>query len=153
MRIKIIIMGLISLAVIGSQLWAKNKKVKVSLNKGEKKAWHMQMVEMDIAIRNISSHISLGFAGSAAINFNGLTKYHVREFPDQRKAFDSGWGKFEKAKMAIHLREIRDEANEARKYLGSRLKKKRSVNWKKVEKSLNTILQNCRACHESVHLK
>ena len=140
-------------SVAGIPLLAGNKKRTIVFSNAEKKAWRMQMAEMDIQVRNLSSYISLAFSVSARRSFDALTKYRVREFPDQKRAFDSAWGKFEKAKMAIYLREIRDEAERARKYLHLAQKKKKQVKWKQVELSLRKILQNCRGCHTQVKLQ
>lgn len=116
---------------------------------GERAAVRREMIEMDIAVRNFASAISIGDRKVLDEIFGRLTSWQTKDHPDYGQSFRQVLSKWE-TKNAIRFgRQIQTEAQALRGYASSRIKFS-EADWTRMRDGLGKILANCAGCHNTI---
>lgn len=118
-----------------------------SLGVAEKKAVRREMIEMDIAVRNLTSIIATSEKKMVEDSLERLVVWQIKDHPEHGKNFRSVLGKWE-AKGALKFgKQIQAEANAMRSYTQGR-GKFAAADWARISTGLNKILGACQGCHD-----
>lgn len=150
MRIFFLNLGLLALFGLVPARWLYSQKKNQEYSADEKKAIRREMIEMDIAVRNIGSLISLGSKAPLAENFSSLQKWHTLEHPVHKVGIASVKKKWSATGVLKYKNQIQSTAGTLREYVLGMGKK---PEWEKVSKGFTNILANCRGCHQSLMKK
>ncbi len=116
---------------------------------GEQTAVRREMIEMDIAVRNFASAISIGDPKVLDEIFGRLTGWQMKDHPEYGQSFRQVLGKWE-SKNAIRFgRQIQAEALSLRGYASSRAKFS-DADWARMRDGLGKILAGCTGCHNTM---
>lgn len=121
-----------------------SSKIDLRLSQKELIALRREMVEMDIAARNISSVISMGYRVTLTRNLRYLTKLQTLQNHRYKESMGSAIVKMKKQKVYIHFEKIQLEAENLLQYL----RHDPQDRWERVHSSYARILDQCRYCHE-----
>jgi cytochrome c556 len=108
-----------------------------------------EMIEMDIAVRNLTSAISIGDRKVLDEILGRLTSWQMKDHPDYGKAFREALGKWENKNVVRFGRQIQAEAQNLRGYISARGKLS-DADWAKLSQGLGKILNSCQACHNTL---
>jgi hypothetical protein len=116
---------------------------------GERASIRREMIEMDIAVRNFASAISIGDRKVLDEIFGRLTSWQMKDHPEFGQSFRQVLSKWE-AKNAIRFgRQIQTEAKALRGYASSRAKFS-DTEWSRMRDGLGKILTGCAGCHNTI---
>ncbi len=108
-----------------------------------------EMIEMDIAVRNLASAISIGDRKVLDEILGRLTSWQMKDHPDYGKAFREVLGKWENKNVVRFGRQIQTEAQSLRGYISAR-GKLADADWARVNQALGKILSSCQSCHNTL---
>jgi hypothetical protein len=108
-----------------------------------------EMIEMDIAVRNLTSAISIGDRKVLDDVLQRLTVWQMKDHPEYGKAFREVLGKWENKNVIKYGRQIQTEAQTLRGYLSSR-GKLAEADWARASQALGKILAACQSCHNTL---
>lgn len=113
----------------------------------EKKAIRREMIEMDIAVRNLATIIATGDKKMLDDSLQRIVQWQMKDHPDLGKAFQSALAKWEKNGAIKYGRQVQKEASQLRGYVNARGKFSLD-DWSHIQTSFAKILNSCRGCHE-----
>lgn len=119
-----------------------------TLSIAEKKAVRREMIEMDIAVRNLTSIIATGDKKMISDSLDRLVQWQVKDHPEHGKTFASVLGRWEKQGVLKFGKQVQTEANTLRNFVagqgGTTLSE---AGWAKVSAGFTKILAACQGCH------
>lgn len=107
-------------------------------------ALRREMVEMDIAARNISSVISMGYRVTLTRNLRYLSRLQTLQNHKYKESMSTAVAKMKNQHVYVHFEKIQAEAENLLRYLRQNPKD----HWARVHDSYGRILDQCRYCHE-----
>ena len=131
-------------------VFSLSRKFSLRFSFQERKALFKEMVEMDISIRSISSLLSLGDQENIGNYFSRLSQFQMIEDSWYGKYFRSSLRKIQMKGLFPYWRRIQKISKETEEYIVDSLREGKNLDWGRIEKSYQKIIQNCRACHERV---
>lgn len=119
-----------------------------TLTVAEKKAVRREMIEMDIAVRNLTSIIATGAKnGMIADSLDRLVLWRVKDHPEHGKNFASALGRWEKQGVLKFGKLLQQEASSLRNYVNAQGTTLSDAGWARVSSGLTRILSACQGCH------
>ncbi|MBX3723408.1 MAG: hypothetical protein KF713_16305 [Turneriella sp.] len=117
------------------------------LSVAEKKAVRREMIEMDIAARNLTSIVATGDKKMLEDSLERLIVWQIKDHPEHGKNFRSALGRWENQGALKFGKQIQTEANAMRSYVQAHGKFS-AGDWARIETGLTKILAACRGCHD-----
>jgi hypothetical protein len=117
------------------------------LTSAEKKAVRREMIEMDVAVRNLTSIIATSDKKMLEDSLERLVVWQIKDHPEHGKGFRSALGKWETKGALKFGKQVQSEANALRSYTQGR-GKFQPGDWARVESGFIKILKACQGCHE-----
>ncbi len=114
----------------------------------EVKAIRREMIDYDLYIRNIASHLVLNQSEELARDFGKLALFKNLESPAGGKEISSALQKLENTATGEILGQYQAIAADTETYITNELKEKRSPNLNLIAGNYIKIIAACRACHE-----
>ncbi len=115
----------------------------------KKKAIRREMVEMDVATRNIASILSLRAQSKLDDSLQRLASWQMKTHPELGKPFASVLTSWEKKGVLVFGQALQKEVAGLRRFAGQR-KKLDEKDWDKVNQSFVKIIKNCQGCHQAL---
>lgn len=128
-------------------LFAKGRSL--SLSASETKAIRREMVDMDIQLRSLASHIALGYSASARRSAMALSNWQTRNHPELKNAWKKIVKKFRKDGALKYGLAVQKHS----KKIISRIRRGSWQPWNAIENDFKKIAQSCRGCHKFYKLK
>jgi cytochrome c553 len=119
----------------------------VGLSVAEKKAVRREMIEMDIAVRNLTSIIATSEKKMLEDSLERLITWQIKDHPEHGKNFRSVLGRWEGKGALKYGKQIQTEANAMRSYTAGR-SKFTTDDWTRINNGLTKILTACQGCHD-----
>ncbi len=117
------------------------------LSVAEKKAVRREMIEMDIAARNLTSIIATSEKKMLEDSLERLITWQIKDHPEHGKNFRSALSRWESKGALKYGKQVQTEANAMRSYAASR-GKFTAADWTRIANGLNKILTACQGCHD-----
>jgi hypothetical protein len=137
----------ISRGSLAALLFAAPAVLYAALSVAEKKAVRREMIEMDIAVRNLTSTIATSEKKMLEDSLERLITWQIKDHPEHGKNFRSALGRWETKGALKFGKQIQAEANAMRNYTAGR-GKFNSSDWARIGSGLNKILGACQGCHD-----
>lgn len=137
--------------LLAQPLWATEHKTTLGLSAEETKALRREMVEMDLAVRNLSSVLSMGYRITLRRNLQYLSKLQTLNNHKYQTTMKSVIKKLKAKNVYGDIEAIQNEANNLLQYLNKYQNSNR--HWDRVNSGYTRILDRCRACHEKTILE
>jgi len=118
-----------------------------ALDVNEKKAVRREMIELDIAVRNLTSIIAQGDRKSLDDALSRLSSWQMSEHPDLGKFFRGVLAQWEIRGALKYAAALHKEAAGIRSLVGGKSRLSES-DWYSISSGLNKILALCRNCHQ-----
>jgi len=122
-------------------------KIKVKLNKSEKRVFFEEMVAMDVAVRNIASMLALNDYFHMKLSFIELSVYKNSESPYNKSNLNKVIGKLKAKKFSLFMENIQKESVSAIQFIDTELKPEAETNNQILVEKFEAILKNCQGCH------
>lgn len=122
--------------------------VAAPLTNGEKKAVRREMIEMDIATRNLTTIIATGDRKMLDDSLQRLVNWQAKDHPEVGKALRTVIARWEASGAGKYASQVQREAAAMRSYAGAR-GKFNSNDWQRMTQGLSKILLGCQGCHET----
>lgn len=113
----------------------------------QKKAARREMIELDVAARNLTSIIATGDKKMLEDTLERLVTWQIKDHPEHGKAFKEVIAAWEKSGAIKYAKSIHNEANAMRNYAAAR-GKFNATDWVRIEQGSIKILTACRGCHD-----
>ncbi len=110
------------------------------------------MVELDIAVRNISSSLAKGDDKELLNVLLALKNQPFKKNPKHIVSFKSMNAKFQKANYYRYLRKIYTYAYSMEKSLQNNKPRNSKKRFRYLYKKYQSLLENCRGCHHSLRV-
>lgn len=114
----------------------------------KKKAIRREMIEMDIAVRNLTSVIALGDRKLLDDSLSRLVAWQMKDHPDLGSAFREVLAGWQSRGLARYGSELQKEAHTLRSFAGQK-SRMNDADWGRINTGFNKILMNCQNCHEA----
>ena len=139
----------ISNAMVAGDL---NKGLSIQYTLEEKKAIRIEMIEMDITLRTMTSMISLNKPDRLEILFKKLSELQLVNSTYHKAGISGAEKKWKKHELTGYLDKIQKESKNITKYLHeiNTAEKKQEVKWDIIYQANRKILENCQGCHKVV---
>jgi len=118
-----------------------------ALDLNEKKAIRREMIELDIATRNLASIIAQGDRKSLDDSLSRLASWQINTHPELGKFFQNVLSQWETRGTLKYAVALHREAAGLRNFIGKKPRLSES-DWNSVSAGLNKILSQCRNCHQ-----
>lgn len=125
---------------------AATNSLGLSLN--ETQALHREMVEMDLAIRNLASGISMGYHRTLLNNFHYLAELRTLKNYRYKEDMRSAITKMKNRNVYFYIESIQAQAQELHDYAEANGPSASRDYWHKLQQGYGKILDQCRNCHE-----
>ncbi|MCS6983543.1 MAG: hypothetical protein NZM25_00250 [Leptospiraceae bacterium] len=116
----------------------------------EKVAVRREMIEKDIAIRNLASIIALGAEKELMYQLSQLSEYQMLSHPQLREPFERVLAQWKKKGVEKYFTSLQKTAQNLKALLASQDKSKL---WEKMAEGYQAILADCRFCHETLQVE
>jgi len=126
--------------------------VAASLSTPEKKAVRREMIELDIAVRNMTSIIATGERKMLDDTLERLVTWQIKDHPEHGKVFREVLKKWESSGAIKFGHKVHTEANQLRGFVASHAKFG-EAEWSRVQQSFQKILSACQGCHDMTYKK
>lgn len=113
----------------------------------EQTAIRREMIEKDIAIRNIASLIALGETKDLAKQFSILSEYQMVSHPQLKEVFQKVLTKWKKRGLDRYFESLQKKSKSLKEILQG---EKNSNFWSKLSEGYLAILSDCRGCHKEL---
>lgn len=113
----------------------------------EKKAVRREMIESDVAIRNLTSIIAIGERKMLDDSLQRLVAWQVKDHPEMGKPLRAVIARWQDSAAGKYATQIQREASSLRNYANGR-GKFNSQDWTHMSQGLGRILLSCQGCHE-----
>ena len=117
------------------------------LSVAEKKAVRREMIEMDIAVRNLTSIIATSEKKMLEDSLERLIVWQIKDHPEHGKNFRTALTRWESKGALKFGKQIQSEANALRNYTAGR-GKFTAADWARMQNGLMKILGACQGCHD-----
>lgn len=117
-----------------------------ALTANEKKAVRREMIEMDIAVRNLTTIIATGDRKMLDDSLQRLVGWQMKDHPELGKALRNTIAKWEQSGAGKYATQVQREAQAMRGYAGRG--KFNGQDWSRMTQGLSKILTSCQGCHE-----
>lgn len=107
------------------------------------------MIEMDIAVRNLSSIIAMAERKALDDAFLRLSTWQIKDHPELGAAFKQVLANWQARRLLPFAANLQKEAQELRSFAASRPVHFSDKDWSIIAAGLGRILQQCRNCHEA----
>ena len=107
------------------------------------------MIEMDIAVRNLTSTIAMADKTALDDSLQRLESWQMKDHPDLGSAFRAVLADWQTRGLAHHGAELQKEAQALRSFAVSRSARWSDADWARIGSGLNRILIHCQNCHEA----
>lgn len=114
----------------------------------KKKAIRREMIEMDIAVRNLTSIIALGESKQLDDSLARLVAWQMKDHPDLGSAFREVLAGWQSRGLARYGSELQKEAHALRSFAAQR-RRLSDADWSRINTGFHKILMNCQNCHEA----
>lgn len=121
--------------------------VAAPLSVTEKKAVRREMIEMDIAVRNLTTIIATGDRKMLDDSLQRLVGWQMKDNPELGKTLRSMIARWDQSGAGKYATQVQREAQTLRAYVGAR-GKFTAQDWTRMTQGLNKILTSCQGCHE-----
>lgn len=113
----------------------------------EKKAVRREMIESDIALRNLASIIATSDRKMLDDTLTRLVTYQIKDHPELGKTFRTVVQRWEASGAAKFGTQIQREASAMRDYTNARAKFN-ADDWARISQGMIKIMASCRGCHD-----
>ncbi len=113
----------------------------------EKKAVRREMIEMDIAVRNLTTIIATGDRKMLDDSLQRLVGWQMKDNPELGKTLRSLIARWDQSGAGKYATQLQREAQALRAYTGGR-GKFAAQDWARITQGLSKILTSCQGCHE-----
>lgn len=117
-----------------------------ALSVAEKKAVRREMIEMDVAVRNLTSIIATSEKKMLEDSLERLITWQIKDHPEHGKNFRSALARWETKGALKFGKQVQAEANALRSYTAGR-GKFTPADWTRIHSGLSKILTACQGCH------
>ena len=117
------------------------------LTVSEKKAVRREMIEMDIAVRNLTTIIATGDRKMLDDSLQRLVGWQMKDNPDLGKALRGVIARWDQSGAGRFATQVQREAQAMRSYVGGH-GKFNPQDWNRMAQGLGKILNSCQGCHE-----
>ncbi|HNA77997.1 MAG TPA: hypothetical protein PKG67_06750 [Turneriella sp.] len=114
-----------------------------------RKAIRREMIEMDIAVRNLTSTIAMADRKVLDDSLQRLVTWQIKDHPDLGAAFRQVLADWQSKNLSRYGTELQKEAQALRSFAAGRAGRLSDSDWAKIGSGLNRILINCQNCHEA----
>lgn len=118
------------------------------LTTDEKKALRREMIEYDITIRDMASHISMRYRNKTEANAAYIASSPTLQHAELGKDYKKVRAKFSSAGIMSYVTNLESEAQALYTYMKTVNKSGKSVDWPRVQSSYIKILNQCTMCHQ-----
>lgn len=108
------------------------------------------MIEMDIAVRNLTSTIAMADKKVLDDSLVRLASWQIKDHPDLGQAFRAVLSEWQGKGLVRYAAEVQKEAQSLRSFATARPARLADADWARIGSGLNRILINCQNCHEAV---
>lgn len=117
------------------------------LSQPQKKAARREMIELDVAVRNLTSIAATGDKKMLEDTLDRLIAWQMKDHPEHGKSFKEVLASWEKNGAIRFARSIHSEAHALRGFASGR-GKFNGADWTRIDQGIIKILAACRGCHE-----
>ncbi|MBV6494531.1 MAG: hypothetical protein LDLANPLL_02564 [Turneriella sp.] len=121
-----------------------------ALSTSERKAVLREMIEMDVAVRNLTSIIATSDKKMLDDTLQRLVRWQIKDHPEHGKPFRSVVGKWEKQGLIRYAYALQKQAEELRVYALKR-GKFNANDWMRTKEGFIKILAACQGCHNETN--
>lgn len=114
----------------------------------KRKAIWREMIEMDIAVRNLTSTIAMADKKVLDDSLERLVTWQIKDHPELGTSFRQVLADWQAKNLTRYATQVQKEAQALRSFAASRSRLSDS-DWEKIGSGLNRILMNCQSCHEA----
>lgn len=114
-----------------------------------RKAIRREMIEMDIAVRNLTSTIAMADKKVLDDSLQRLVSWQIKDHPDLGQPFRAVLGEWQAKGLLRYASELQKEAQSLRSFAAGRPARLSDADWAKIGAGLKRILINCQNCHEA----
>lgn len=139
MPVKLLRIGALAAVLSIAALAADNRR----------KAIRREMIEMDIAVRNLTSTIAMADKKVLDDSLMRLASWQIKDHPDLGQAFRAVLSEWQGKGLVRYAAEIQKEAQSLRSFAATRPARLADADWARIGSGLNRILINCQNCHEA----
>jgi len=115
----------------------------------EKKAVRREMIEMDIAVRNLTTIIATGERKMLDDSLQRLVGWQMKDNPELGKTLRNVITRWDQSGAGKYATQVQREAQALRSYVGGRGKFS-AQDWTRMTQGLGKILGSCQGCHEVI---
>ena len=105
------------------------------------------MIEMDIAVRNLTTIVATGDRKMLDDSLQRLVGWQMKDNPELGKTLRNVIARWDQSGAGKFATQVQREAQAMRTYAGGRGKFS-AQDWSRTTQSLSKILTNCQGCHE-----
>ena len=113
----------------------------------EKKAVRREMIEMDIAVRNLTTIVATGERKMLDDSLQRLVGWQMKDNPELGKTLRNVITRWDQSGAGKYATQVQREAQALRSYVGGRGKFS-AQDWARMTQGLGKILSSCQGCHE-----
>ncbi|MFO1472317.1 MAG: hypothetical protein U1F27_14935 [Turneriella sp.] len=113
----------------------------------EKKAVRREMIEMDIAVRNLTTIVATGDRKMLDDSLQRLVGWQMKDNPELGKTLRNVIARWDQSGAGKFATQVQREAQAMRAYAGGR-GKFNTQDWSRTTQGLGKILTSCQGCHE-----
>lgn len=107
------------------------------------------MIEMDIAVRNLTSTIAMADKKVLDDSLQRLASWQIKDHPDLGQPFRALLAEWQGKGLLRYASELQKEAQNLRSFAAGRPARLADSDWARIGSGLNRILINCQNCHEA----
>ncbi len=115
----------------------------------KRKAIRREMIEMDIAVRNLTSTIAMADRKVLDDSLHRLATWQIKDHPDLGAPFRQVLNDWQAKNLIRYATELQKEAHALRNFAASKTGRLADADWSKIGLGLNRILIHCQNCHEA----
>ncbi|MCX7634004.1 MAG: hypothetical protein N2Z22_11800 [Turneriella sp.] len=112
-----------------------------------RKAIRREMIEMDIAIRNLASTIAMAEHRLLDESLERLAVWQIQDHPELAAAFREVLADWRARGALQHAEKLQKEVVSLRSFVATRKSNFRAEDWQHLLEGYNRILLHCQACH------
>ncbi|GAB4431420.1 MAG: hypothetical protein OHK0011_14250 [Turneriella sp.] len=114
-----------------------------------RKAIRREMIEMDIAVRNLTSTIAMADNKVLDDSLQRLVNWQIKDHPDLGQPFRAVLAEWQGKGLMRYAGELQKEAQNLRSFIAGRPERLSDADWARIGSGLSRILINCQKCHEA----
>jgi hypothetical protein len=114
-----------------------------------RKAIRREMIEMDIAVRNLASTIAMADRKVLDDSLARLASWQIKDHYELGEPFRAVLAEWQSKGLMRYALELQKEAQSLRRFAAGMPKQPTGVDWNKIGSGLTRILLNCQNCHEA----